>query len=105
MEYERNKVFQTYFASELATHVIHTYGLIQVLDSTVQRVPRTYMKVFANEKTGEVSFYKDGYTGVRGKFDYVSLNTNQLERVEASALLVKHDTLGVVVVMARPPAK
>jgi len=57
----------------------------------------------AREKTGDTAFYKDGYTDVRGKFDYVSVSTGQLEGVEAFARLVKHDNLGAVIVTVKPP--
>ena len=105
VEYEGKKLFQTYFASDLTCQVIQAYGLVQVTDKVGKGVPRTYVKVFSKEKSGQSSFYKDGYTDVRGKFDYVSLTTNQLDKVESFALLVTHDSLGAVVLAAKPPAK
>lgn len=105
VEYEGKKVFQTYFASDLTCQVIQAYGLVQVTDSAGKGVPRTYVKAFAKDQSGQTSFYKDGYTDVRGKFDYVSLNTTQLDKVESFALLVVHDSLGATVLTAKPPAK
>ena len=32
------------------------------------------MKVYARLKSGTVRFFKDGYTDLRGRFDYASLN-------------------------------
>ena len=32
------------------------------------------MKVYARLNNGTVRFYKDGYTDLRGRFDYASLN-------------------------------
>ena len=40
---------------------------------------------------GRVKFYKDGYTDFRGKFDYASLNTGQLDDVDRFAVLVLDD--------------
>ena len=54
---------------------------------------------------GEVRFYKDGYTDLRGRFDYASLNTNEIEQVEAFSLLVVSEANGAVVKKARPPQR
>ena len=105
VEYEGKKLFQTYFASDLICQVMQSYGLVQVTDSTGRGLPRTYVKVFSKDRSGQTAFYKDGYTDVRGKFDYVSLNTSQLNTVESFALLVTHDSLGAAVLTAKPPAK
>jgi len=34
------------------------------------------VKVYARLKGGKVRFFKDGYTDLRGKFDYASLNSS-----------------------------
>ena len=43
------------------------------------------MKVYARMKDGNVRFYKDGYTDLRGCFDYTSLNTNELDFVDSDS--------------------
>ena len=53
---------------------------------------------------GQVQFYKDGYTDLRGKLDYISLNTGDLDRVERFALLLLSDTHGAMIKEAAPPA-
>ena len=35
-------------------------------------LPKTYVKVFAKLPDGAVRFHKDGYTDLRGRFDYAS---------------------------------
>jgi hypothetical protein len=37
-------------------------------------VNKAYVKVYARLKSGTVRFFKDGYTDLRGRFDYASLN-------------------------------
>jgi hypothetical protein len=54
---------------------------------------------------GRVRFYKDGYTDLRGRFDYASLNTNELDFVQKFSLLVLNDELGAVVREANPPKR
>jgi len=62
-----------------------------------------YVKVYARLKDGQVRFYKDGYTDLRGRFDYASLNTNELENVAKFSLLVLSETDGAAVREANPP--
>ncbi len=57
--------------------------------------------MFKDEK---VKFYKDGYTDLRGKFNYVSLNTDQLMNVKKYSILIMHDELGSMIKECNPPA-
>lgn len=52
------------------------------------------MKAFSKGKNGEISFYKDGYTDLRGRFDYASLNNENLPSVEKFSLFIMSDDLG-----------
>ena len=54
---------------------------------------------------GAVAFYKDGYTDLRGRLDYATLSTDDLDRVERFALLVVHDQAGATVLEAEPPPR
>jgi hypothetical protein len=54
-------------------------------------------------KNGEVKYYKDGYTDLRGCFDYTSLNTNELDFVDKFSILVLSDEHGALVREAKPP--
>ena len=52
------------------------------------------MKTFAKQKNGATVFFKDGYTDLRGRFDYASANSSDLDCVEKFALFVMSDQLG-----------
>jgi hypothetical protein len=52
-----------------------------------------------------VKFFKDGYTDFRGRFDYVSLNTNELDNTEKLALLILSEEHGAVIREADPPKR
>ena len=54
-------------------------------------------------RDGRVQFYKDGYTDLRGRFDYGSLSTNELEQVSKFSILVMSDAHGAIVSEATPP--
>jgi hypothetical protein len=53
------------------------------------------VKTFAKEKNGNVSFYKDGYTDLRGRFDYASLSTSSIDTIEKFAIFIMSDDLGM----------
>jgi hypothetical protein len=56
-------------------------------------------------KDGTSRFYKDGYTDLRGRFDYTSLSTNDLDNVNKFSILVMSDELGATVREAIPPKR
>ncbi len=98
------KKSQAYYANSLDVSIAEGYGQIQVFqDSDGKPLPATYVKVYARTNDGNVQFYKDGYTDLRGKFDYTSLNTNELDRVDEFAVLVSHNDQGSVVKEISPP--
>ena len=50
-----------------------------------------------------MKFYKDGYTDLRGKFNYASLNTDQLMNVQKYSILIMHDEHGSMIKECNPP--
>jgi len=50
-------------------------------------LPRSYVKVFSKTNKGEV-FYRDGYTDIRGKFEYSQTSGDKLKDVIRFAILV-----------------
>ena len=63
-----------------------------------------YVKVYIRLKNGQTEFYKDGYTDRRGKFDYASLNTGQMQQASEIAMLVCGADGDCNVTRASPPA-
>ena len=97
---------QACYANSLNVQVTENYGQLQVLDATTrQPQSKVYVKVYARLKDGAVQFYKDGYTDLRGRFDYTSLSTDELDRVERFSLLILSETSGAVVREAQPPKR
>ncbi len=77
---------QPYFSNSLSVQTIENYGQIQVAHAETHKpIAKAYVKVYAKTPQGEVKFYKDGYTDLRGRFDYTSLSTNELDFVEKFA--------------------
>jgi 5-hydroxyisourate hydrolase-like protein (transthyretin family) len=96
---------QVYYANTLDVQMVERYGQLTVrhAESGVP-LPAVYVKVYARIN-GKDKFFKDGYTDLRGRFDYVSLNSNEIEQAEKLSVLIMSDTLGAVVREALPPAK
>ncbi|MFO0912824.1 MAG: hypothetical protein U0795_07695 [Pirellulales bacterium] len=89
---------QLAFASSLQVLISDRFGLLAVRDQASGRpLAKTYVKVYGQSQDGTVEFYKDGYTDLRGRFDYLSLSTDQLTRTRKLAILILSDTQGAVV--------
>jgi hypothetical protein len=97
---------QTYYANSLNVQMMENFGQLRITQTDEDKpLPRVYVKVYAQMKDGQVRFYKDGYTDIRGRFDYASLSTNDLDAVQKFALLVVSDQHGSTVRDTAPPAR
>jgi hypothetical protein len=95
-----------YFSNSLAVQVIENYGQVKVTDRTSHKpLAAAYVKVYALTEQGQVKFYKDGYTDLRGRFDYASLSTNELDSVRKFSVLVLSSEQGAAVREAAPPKR
>lgn len=96
----------THYAHDLAVQVAHSFGQVRVLRGTTQKaLPATYVKVYGRTTSGTVAFFKDGYTDMRGRFDYATLSTDDLDRVDRLAILIASDDAGATIVEAPPPPR
>ncbi|MEO8493847.1 MAG: hypothetical protein ABI614_02170, partial [Planctomycetota bacterium] len=97
---------QAYYSNSLSVQLIENYGQLRVTgEEKGQPLPTVYVKAYARMQDGSVRFFKDGYTDLRGRFDYSSLNTNELDNVERFALLILSEEHGAIVREAAPPKR
>ena len=94
---------QAHYANTMVVTMLENYGQVKVADDKGAALPKAYVKVYARLRNGQVQFYKDGYTDLRGRFDYASLNTDDLGSVERFSILVVSPDNGAVVRSATPP--
>jgi len=95
---------QTYFSNDLMLQVVESYGHVRVADrQSGAPLAKVYVKVYARMQDGEVKFYKDGYTDLRGRFDYSSLNTGDIDSVDRFSILVMAEKEGAQIREAEPP--
>ena len=80
------------------------YGQVRVTDAAGGKpLSKVYVKVYAKLADGSVKFHKDGYTDLRGRFDYASVNTPERQAIERFAVLVLSERRGPS--SARPPRR
>ncbi len=97
---------KAFYANSLAVQWVGSYGQLRVTDEQTGKPLRTvYIKVFARMRGGSVRFFKDGYTDLRGRFDYASLSADMAGRVERFAILVLSEKHGAVIHEVAPPAQ
>ncbi len=95
---------QAYYANSMIVQLMENYGQLKVTDLKGKPLAKVYVKVYARSG-GSVNFYKDGYTDLRGQFDYTSLSTDEAGRADQYSILVLSETDGAVVREANPPKR
>jgi len=96
-----------YQPSELSIQINENLGILRVFkpnpDSNDEEqsfvvAPAVYVKVYAKDKCDKVSFWKDGYTDLLGRFDYITVSSNSdiLNIKKLSILVLLNDTIGEI---------
>ncbi len=95
---------QVYYSNSLSSKFYEDYGQLRITTGEKSKpLAGAYVKVYARLKNGQVKFYKDGYTDLRGRFDYSSLNSDDLNQVARFSMLVLSEKNGAAVSEAAPP--
>ena len=97
---------QPYTSTGMAVRVVEPYGQVAVTRvADGQPLPKAYVKVYARTDDGSVVFHKDGFTDLRGRFDYASLSTDDALRARRFAILVTSAEDGAAVREADAPGR
>jgi hypothetical protein len=97
---------QHVFANALDVRFLESMGQVVVTARDVRTpLPKVYVKVFARLPNGAVRFHKDGYTDLRGRFDYASLSDDPNTGATRYSVLVLDEQRGAVIRDIAPPAK
>ncbi|BBM86518.1 hypothetical protein [Candidatus Uabimicrobium amorphum] len=95
---------RSYYPHSLNLQMIENYGQLKLTRLEDNKpLSKVYVKVYARYNNGSVQFYKDGYTDLRGRFDYTSLNTDELERVSRFSILILSEEHGAMIREVAPP--
>lgn len=102
---DAKKIFKTYFSNELELNIIEALGEIKITDKKSKPLQKAYVKCFAKLKNGKVIFFKDGFSDLRGKFNYLCNNIISVNEIEMFSVFVFDEELGSAIKLALPPAK
>ncbi len=93
-----------YYANAMNVQMMENYGQIRVTDPvTGKPLSKVYVKTYVRQANGQVKFHKDGYTDLRGRFDYSSVNTPERSAIGRFSILVLSDEHGALIREAAPP--
>ena len=95
-----------YYANAMDVKLMENYGQLQVTNAAGGKpLSKVYVKVYARLGNGQVKFYKDGYTDLRGRFDYATVSTPEQQPVSRFAILALSDQEGALIREVAPPLK
>ena len=98
------KLFDIYLNSNLNAVITESLGELKVIDNELNPVIKTYIKVYVElNNNNEVQFYKDGYTDLNGKFNYLALNTDQLKNAKKFYIYISEEKQGAIIRECYPP--
>ena len=100
---ESIKLFDICLSSNLIVTITESLGELKVIDNKLQSVIKAYVKVYVELNSEEVQFYKDGYTDLNGKFNYLELNTDQLKNSKKFYIFVSEEKQGSIIKECYPP--
>jgi hypothetical protein len=92
-----------YYANAMDVRLTENYGQLRATDSDGKPLPKVYVKVYARTADGHVKFHKDGYTDLRGRFDYASVSTPEPQPIGRFAILALSEERGALIREAAPP--
>jgi hypothetical protein len=93
-----------YYANGMNVQIVENFGQLKVTAADDGRLlPQTYVKVYVQNADGSTSFYKDGYTDLRGRFDYATNSSITLEAATKFSLFIQNEKLGTTIRQANIP--
>jgi hypothetical protein len=94
-----------YYATAMDVAVVENYGQVKVTDPAGKPLSKVYVKCYVRSADGTVKFHRDGYTDVRGRFDYATVSTPEKSPPVRYAVLVLSDDRGAAIKDAAPPQR
>lgn len=99
-------VTRTVYANDLDLQLVPAMGQLQVRTRSDGKVlSGSYVKVYAETLDGRTEFYKDGYTDLRGRFDYTTQSNFPLDSVQRFSVLVLTDEHGCAIRLTETPRR
>ena len=93
------------YAKTMDVLVMENNGQLKTTTGAAKPLAKAYVKVYARHADGKVRFHKDGYTDIRGRFDYASVSGPALPPIVQFAVLVLDDKHGALIQEIKPPTR
>jgi hypothetical protein len=94
-----------YYATAMDVAVVENFGQVKVTDPAGKPLSKVYVKSYVRSADGTVKFHRDGYTDVRGRFDYATVSTPEKSPPVRYAVLVLSDDRGAAIKDVAPPQR
>ncbi len=90
-----------FFANTLKLKIKRNYGYLKVTSNKDKPLSKVYVKVYTQMNNGSIHFHKDGYTDLKGNFDYISIsafdeNYNPQNINKFSILVLSNENGGII---------
>ena len=104
------QLFKTHFSSQLKVMFNEKFGEFRVYNQvTMEPLSKVYVKVFSrgHNASDKATFFRDGFTDIRGKFEYANASGKSLSDVGKFAIFISDDIYGngSCIKEADPPEK
>lgn len=97
----QNMLDLAYYPSNMIVSVFESAGTLKVTDQNNHAISKVYIKCFIKQRNNQAVFHLDGYTDLRGTFDYSgSLNEGSIQKV---SILVTSPQTGSAIHIVNPP--
>ncbi|CAD8169655.1 unnamed protein product [Paramecium pentaurelia] len=100
---QQKSVTCKYQPTSLFVQTMLDSGQIRVFNQQGQYLSKVYVKVYSKNKSDQENFHKDGYTDLRGRFDYATLSSSNVKDISQFSMLVYHEELGSIIQQVQPP--
>jgi hypothetical protein len=95
-----------YYANAMTVNYIESQGQVTVTNpSTNKPLAKVYVKTYVRLQDGTVKFHKDGYTDIRGRFDYATVSTPERVQPGKFSVLVLSPEFGAAIKEVEPPQR
>ena len=104
VNYESIKLLDLYLSSNLYIMITESIGELRVLDQNLKPLVKAYVKVYAkSDEENTILFYKDGYSDMNGKFNYLIMNNNLIKQIKKFYVYISEVNHGDTIKEFFPP--
>ncbi len=98
--------FKTFYSSQIIVQIEEEFGELYAFSKeTGKPQGKVYVKVFCKKNDGQELFYRDGFTDIRGKFEYAQASGNSVGQIIKFAILLCYKESSVIKEVEAPKTK